>query len=66
MIKYSKYNCYKDLNTMLSYKEATEMIDSAKAVNLEQLVDIAAKTELYKKVFYGFVKKIRRRILLQG
>ena len=57
MIKYSKYNCYKDLNTMLSYKEATEMIDSAKAVNLEQLVEIAAKTELYKKVFYGFGNK---------
>lgn len=55
--KYSKYNCYKDLATMLSYKEATELIDSTKAVNLDKLADIAAKTELYKKVFYGFDNK---------
>lgn len=55
--KYSMYNCYKNLETMLSLKEAVEKIDSSSTLSMEELMDIEVKTELYKKVFSGFGNK---------
>lgn len=52
--KYSVYNCYKNLETMLSLKEANEKIDAQKTISVDELIDIEAKVELYKKIFFGF------------
>lgn len=52
--KYSVYNCYKNLDTMLSLKEANEKIDAQKTMSVNELIDIEAKTELYKKIFFGW------------
>lgn len=72
--KYSMYNCYRNLKTMLSYKEAVEKIDSAATVSVDELIGIEAKVELYNRVFFGYENTenqkadftARRRKILDG
>ena len=53
MKKYSKYNCYRGLNTMMTYKEALQELNAGK-VNAENLHKMQARLDLYQSIFNGF------------
>ena len=53
MKKYSKYNVYRGLQTMATFKEALAEI-SAGDVNSDNLYKLQARLELYQSIFNGF------------
>lgn len=53
MKKYSKYNVYRELQTMATFKEAIAEINAGK-VSSDNLHKLQARLELYQSIFNGF------------
>ena len=53
MKKYSKYNVYRDLHTMITFKEAIAEIKAGN-INSDNLHKLQARLELYQSIFNGF------------